>query len=232
MMIIRPANERGHIMMDWLDTKHSFSFGQYYDPRYMGFHTLRVINEDIVQGGEGFGMHEHRDMEIITYILAGSLDHKDSMGTGSTIHTGEVQYMSAGSGVYHSEFNHSKTKPVHLLQIWILPDTKNLTPRYDQKNFSKRKVPGKLCLVASKTGEEDSIVIHQDASLFIGEFKNAEEIHYKLKQKRHAWIQVAKGAVTVNGKQLHQGDGAAISQEEELKIVGTPSGEILLFDLG
>lgn len=231
MITIRPSNERGHIRMDWLDTKHSFSFGQYYDPRHMGFRELRVINEDIIAPGQGFPSHEHNDMEIITYILEGKLEHKDSMGTGSTINAGEVQYMCAGTGVHHSEFNPSNTNSVHLLQIWIFPDKTNYAPHYAQKDFSKAKKVGDLIPIINNTGSDGAIAIHQDAKIYIGEFKNKEAIEYPIDPERSAWIQVTRGSVIVNGKQLNQGDGAAISEETEITIAGNPMGEILLFDL-
>lgn len=229
MITIRPAPERGHIKLDWLDTYHTFSFGEYHDPNHMGFRTLRVINEDTVSPSTGFGMHHHHDMEIITYILSGSLQHKDSMGNGSVIHAGEVQYMSAGSGIFHSEQNPSSSEPVHLLQIWIFPDAVKLPPRYVQKDFSQDKKPGKLLRIVDKNETDGALPIHQDATLFIGQIDNDHSITHTLAADRHAWVQITKGNAAINGKALNQGDGAAISNIDTLTFSG--DGEFLLFDL-
>lgn len=232
MITLRPANERGHHNHGWLDANHSFSFGEYYDPAHMGFRSLRVINEDRVQPGQGFPTHPHRDMEIITYVLEGALEHKDSMGNGSVIRPGDIQYMSAGSGVTHSEFNHSKSELVHLLQIWIMPSELKAKPRYDQKTFVKEDKLGKLRLLASSDGREGSVAIRQDAKLFACVLTSEQKLSYELASGRHAWLQVARGEIKLNDQTLRQGDGAAISQESTLHVVGTAKeSEFLLFDL-
>lgn len=231
MIKVRKANERGHFDFGWLNTYHTFSFGDYYDTRNMGFRSLRVINEDFVQPGQGFGTHGHRDMEIITYILRGGLEHKDSMGNGSVIYPGEVQRMSAGTGVLHSEFNHAKDEVVHLLQIWILPEKKGIEPSYEQTFFSDDVKKAKLKLIASPNGSDGSVTIHQDAKIYSTLLDEGKSVTHELETNRHAWIQVAKGAVEVNGVLLNQGDGAGVSNEAEMKIVGIESAEILLFDL-
>ncbi len=229
-MKIRRAEERGHANHGWLDTWHTFSFADYHDPRNMGFRALRVINEDRVEAGQGFGTHPHRDMEILTYVLDGAVQHRDSMGTGSTIRPGEVQRMSAGTGVTHSEFNPSRKEPLHLLQIWILPDRAGHEPSYEQKAFPTAERQGKLRLVASHDGREGSVTIHRDVSLFAGSFDLGESASYTVRPGRYAWIQVARGAVEVNGTRLGAGDGAAVSEPGTLRIAGQ-GGEILLFDL-
>ena len=231
MITIRKAEERGHFDFGWLNTYHTFSFGEYYDPRNMGFRSLRVINEDFVHPGRGFPTHGHRDMEIITYVLEGGLAHKDSMGNGSIIRPGDVQRMSAGTGVRHSEANPSAEESVHLLQIWIMPDALNVEPGYEQKRFEDEEKRGRLRLVASPDGQDGSVSIHQDARLFATVLNAAQQVSYELKPERHAWVQVARGAIELNGQTLKQGDGAAISSERELTIEGTESAEILLFDL-
>ena len=232
MIHIRKSAERGHADHGWLQAKHSFSFGDYFDPDHMGFRALRVINEDRVKSSNGFGTHPHKDMEIVTYILEGALEHKDSMGTGSVIRPGDVQYMSAGSGVLHSEFNPSEKDGVHLLQIWLLPDEKGAKPRYAQKNFANNEKHGKLKLVASKTGEADSIAVRQDVKLYASVLDEAQSTSLPLAAGRHAWIQVARGSIEVNGKRLEQGDGAAVGDERELKFTGIVTGaEFLVFDL-
>jgi len=230
MIQIRKAEERGHFDHGWLNTYHTFSFADYYDPKCMGFQALRVINEDRVEPGRGFGTHSHRDMEIVTYVLEGELEHRDSMGTGSVIRPGEVQRMSAGTGVLHSEVNPSRTKPVHFLQIWILPERQGLRPEYEQKAFPAGERAGKLRLVASHDGAEGSLTIHQDAKLFAGTLRDGESIRYSLHPGRHAWLQVARGTVDVNGKKLSAGDGAAIEDEKEIDLKGQDA-EVLLFDL-
>ncbi len=234
MIQVRRAKERGHADHGWLNTYHTFSFSDYYDPRFMGFRSLRVINEDWVQPGYGFPAHPHRDMEIITYVLEGSLEHKDSMGTGSVIRLGEVQKMSAGTGVRHSEFNHSKSDPVHLYQIWILPEKDGIKPMYEQKAIPAEEKQGKFRLVASPSGGNGSgaVKLYQDAALYTTELAMADSVTHELRDSRYAWIQVARGAVNVNGKELKAGDGAAVSQETKLQISGNAhQSEVLLFDL-
>ena len=226
MIRIRRAKERGHFDHGWLDTYHTFSFADYYDPDFMGFRSLRVINEDRVKPGRGFGTHSHRDMEIVTYVLEGALGHHDNMGTGSVIRPGEVQRMSAGTGVLHSEMNPSKDEAVHFLQIWILPERRGIQPSYEQKTFPPEN--GKLRLVASPDGANGSLTVHQDAKLFAATFAGSR-ITYDLPQGRYAWLQVARGTIDLNGQQLNAGDGAAIEEERSLTIGG--NGEILLFDL-
>ncbi len=231
MITIRKAEDRGHANHGWLDSYHTFSFANYYDPSYMGFRSLRVINEDRVSAGAGFGTHGHRDMEIITYVLEGELEHKDSIGTGSVIKPGEVQRMSAGTGIMHSEFNHSKTDSVHLLQIWLLPEKQGLPASYEQHDFSPAKTPGKLHLVAAKDGREGALTVHQDADLYAAVLEPNQGVFYTLKPQRHAWIQVARGAISLNGLLLEKGDGAAINEETEIVIESTTDAEFLLFDL-
>jgi redox-sensitive bicupin YhaK (pirin superfamily) len=229
-MNIRKANERGHANHGWLDTYHTFSFADYYDPQWMGYRSLRVINDDLVMPGQGFGTHPHRDMEIITYILNGALQHKDSMGNGRVIRAGDVQYMAAGTGVQHSEFNPSKEESVHLLQIWIQPDRKGVTPRYGEKSF--QNVPeGALHLVTSKTGRDGSIPIHQDADLWLGKLGAGNRVTHRVAPGRHAWLHVAEGEVAVNGKTLSAGDALAVDEAGELEINGKKAAQVLLFDL-
>ncbi|HKY30658.1 MAG TPA: pirin family protein [Pyrinomonadaceae bacterium] len=231
MITIRKSSERGHVNFGWLDTYHTFSFDQYYDPDYMGFRSLRVINEDRVHPARGFPKHPHRDMEIITYILDGALQHRDSMGNSSIIRPGDVQRMSAGTGVSHSEANPSPTDPVHLLQIWILPKQMGLDTSYEQKFFADELKRNKLCLVASEDGSDGSVTVHQNVSLHAAVLDQGKEVSYELKPNRYAWLQVARGAVALNGMNLDQGDGAAISEETDLQITGRARSEVLLFDL-
>ncbi|SRR6266571_5397267 len=231
MITIRRAEERGHFNHGWLDTYHTFSFADYYDPRYMGFQQLRVINQDRVQPRAGFPTHGHRDMEIITYVLEGKLQHKDSMGNGSIIRPGDVQRMSAGTGVTHSEYNPSQTEPVHLLQIWILPESEGLEPSYEQKAFPDEERRGRLRLVASHDGREGSVTIHQDARLYAALLREGEKVVYPMEPGRHAWVQLARGAVTLDGEALREGDGAAVTGEKAVKLTGEAQAEILLFDL-
>ena len=231
MIKIRKADKRGYFDHRWLQTYHTFSFGDYYDPSFMGFRSLRVINEDFVRGGRGFPTHGHRDMEIITYILSGALEHRDSMGNGSIIRPGDVQRMSAGTGVSHSEANPSREEAVHLLQIWILPAAIGQEPSYEQKAFGKDQKQGRLCLVASEDGREGSVTVHQDASVYASVLSTDEEVMHSLAPGRHAWLQVARGAVDLNGEHLEQGDGVAISAEEKISLRGRESAEVLLFDL-
>lgn len=231
MINIRKSQERGHANHGWLDTYHTFSFANYYDPNAMGFRTLRVINQDQVSPGAGFGTHGHRDMEIITYVLDGALEHKDNMGNGSVIYPGDVQRMSAGTGIRHSEFNHSKTDSVHLLQIWILPDKNGHNPSYEQHNFGIAKHPGQFHLIASGDGREKSLTIHQDVNLYAAILTKGDRITHSLAFQRYGWLQVARGTVTVNGLALESGDGAALSAETDVVIAATTEAEILFFDL-
>ena len=231
MITVRPGKERGHFDHGWLDTYHTFSFSQYHDPAHMGFRSLRVINEDRVEPGAGFPPHSHRDMEIITYVLAGGLAHKDSMGNASTIRPGNVQRMSAGTGVTHSEYNGSDTEPVHLLQIWILPKTRNLPPSYEEKVFSAEDKRGRLRLVASQDAREGSARIHQDASVYASLLEPGQTVRHALASGRGAWVHLVSGAATVNGKLLATGDGGAIEHEADVEIVATAPTELLLFDL-
>jgi redox-sensitive bicupin YhaK (pirin superfamily) len=231
MITIRRASERGHFDHGWLNTYHTFSFDQYYDPRYMGFRTLRVINEDFVAGGRGFPKHGHRDMEIITYILEGALKHEDSMGNGSVIRPGDVQRMTAGTGVRHSEANASDSERVHLLQIWILPHTVGLEPGYEQKAFTEDERRGRLKLIASEDGSDGSVEVHQDVKLFASIIPAGEQVEHTMDQKRYAWIQVARGSVSVNGEKAEQGDGAIAVGESSLQINAEENAEVLLFDL-
>jgi redox-sensitive bicupin YhaK (pirin superfamily) len=231
MINIRKSNERGRADHGWLDTHFTFSFADYYDPEHVQFRTLRVMNDDRVAGGGGFPMHPHRDMEIVTYVLDGALQHRDSMGNGSVIKPGDVQYMSAGTGVTHSEFNASKTEPVHLYQIWMLPEKKGLKPAYDQKNFSEVEKRGKLRLVASPDGRDGSVKIRQDNELYATVLGAGESVKHVLQPERHAYVQVARGSVKLNGKQLETGDGAAISVEKAVELTGVNEAEVLLFDL-
>lgn len=231
MLTLRKANERGHANHGWLDTHHSFSFAHYYDPQHMGFQTLRVINEDKIQPGMGFGTHSHRDMEIITYVISGALAHKDSIGTSSVINAGEVQIMSAGTGISHSEFNATQTDWVHLLQIWIVPDKRGIAPRYDQKLFTTEDKQGQLKLIVSPDGREDSILIHQDVDLYATMLTAGEKVKHFLKPQRHAWIQIVKGSGLINGNPVTAGDGIAISEDEQIMIESQDETELLLFDL-
>jgi redox-sensitive bicupin YhaK (pirin superfamily) len=231
MITIRPSNERGGGDYGWLKTRHSFSFSDYWDGKWMGFRSLRVINEDFVAPSAGFPTHPHRDMEIITYILSGELEHKDSLGTGSVIRPGDGQRMTAGRGIRHSEQNPSVTETAHLLQIWITPSKQGLEPSYEQKAFPEPEKRGKLRLIASSDGADGSVKINQDAKLFVTLLAPGEQTTHTLDSKRHAWLQVAKGEVELNGKKLGQGDGAAISEETKLTIKGTKDAEVLLFDL-
>jgi quercetin 2,3-dioxygenase len=230
-MLIRRANERGFADHGWLRSYHTFSFADYYAPAHMGFRSLRVINEDRVEGGKGFGTHPHRDMEIISYVLSGGLQHKDSMGTGSVIRPGDVQRMSAGTGVTHSEFNASPNDTVHFMQIWILPDTRGIAPSYEQKYFSEAERQGRLKLVASKDAREGAVAIHQDASLFASLLAPGERVAHNLAQGRYAWLHVARGKVEVAGVELSAGDAGAFEQGGEIAVVAREPSEVLLFDL-
>jgi len=234
MMTLRRAAERGHAEHGWLDSYHTFSFADYYDEKHMGFRALRVINEDRVAPGQGFGTHGHQNMEIVSYVLEGALEHKDSIGTGSIIRPGDVQRMTAGTGVRHSEFNASRDETVHFLQIWIVPDKAGHTPSYEQKAFSAEEKQGRLRLVASRDGREGSVTIHQDASIYAGVFREGERASFTLPAGRHAWVHVAKGTARVNGELLRAGDAAAIDDAGAIEIAGQAGqdgGEVLLFDL-
>ncbi len=231
MISVRPAAERGHFDFGWLDTYHTFSFGDYYDPRFIGFRSLRVINEDRVQPAHGFPTHGHRDMEIITYVLRGGLAHKDSMGNGSVIRPGEVQRMSAGTGVRHSEHNDAPDESVHLLQIWIMPDKLGSAPGYEQKFFAAEEKRGRLRLIASADGRAGSVTVQQDASVYAALLAPGADVRHELAAGRHAWVQVARGAIELNGQPLAQGDGAAVSDELNLLFSAKQPAEILLFDL-
>ena len=229
-MKTRLANERGHAEHGWLDSYHTFSFANYFDPQWMGYRSLRVINDDLVMPGMGFGTHPHRDMEIITYVLSGALEHKDSMGNGRVIRAGDVQYMAAGTGVQHSEFNPSRDEAVHLLQIWIQPDARGATPRYAEKPMAQAET-GKLHLVASKAGRGDSIAINQDADLWLAKFDAGNRVTHQLAPGRHAWLHVAEGEVSLTGTQLNGGDAVAIDEAGSLELSATKPSQVLLFDL-
>jgi redox-sensitive bicupin YhaK (pirin superfamily) len=231
MIAIRKSSERGHADHGWLDTRFTFSFADYYDPQNVHFRTLRVMNDDRIAGGGGFPTHPHRDMEIVTYVLDGALAHKDSMGNGSVIRPGDVQYMSAGTGVAHSEFNASDNETVHMYQIWMFPDKQNYTPTYDQKHFSTAEKQGKLRLVVSPDGREGSVKIRQDNQIYATVLAPGEQVKHALKPDRHAYVQVARGSVTLNGQTLETGDGAALSKEKAVELTGVKDAEVLLFDL-
>jgi redox-sensitive bicupin YhaK (pirin superfamily) len=231
MILIHKSDDRGRADHGWLDSRFSFSFAEYFDPQHVQFRTLRVMNDDRIAGGGGFPTHPHRDMEIVTYVLEGALAHKDSMGNGSVIRPGDVQYMSAGTGVAHSEFNASEKEAVHLYQIWMFPDQKSYAPAYDQKHFSEDEKRGKLRLVVSPDGREGSVKIRQDNELYAAVLAPGETVKHDMKKNRHAYVQVARGSVTLNGKELETGDGAAISEEQSLQLTGVQDAEVLLFDL-
>lgn len=230
-MQIRPSNERGHFNHGWLDSYHSFSFGRYVDKNWMGFSALRVINEDVIQPGQGFGMHSHDNIEIITYILKGELAHKDNIGNVKTIKRGYIQLMTAGTGVSHSEFNASATEPVHLLQIWILPNQLNLTPGYEDKFFDPVLKLNQWCLLASQTGTQDSLIVHQDIALYVSQLTDAHELTYHTRLNRKAYLQMALGSAVVNSKPLQTGDAALFDADEAIQIKALGSAEVLLFDL-
>ena len=232
MLAIRAANERGKANFGWLDSRHTFSFGHYYDPQFMGFGPLRVINEDRVRPGEGFATHGHRDMEIISYVLDGALEHKDSLGTGSIIRPGDVQRMTAGTGVRHSEYNASATDPVHFLQIWILPERDGLEPGYEQKAFPAEEKQGRLRLVGSRDGRDGSVSIHQDVDLYAALLGAGDEIGYEFAEGRYGWLQVARGSLRLEGSELAAGDGVAFTGARDLRLEGVDDAEVLLFDMG
>ncbi|WP_020471780.1 pirin family protein [Zavarzinella formosa] len=231
MITIRPANARGVTDFGWLDSRHSFSFGEYRDPANMGFRTLRVINDDRVAPGGGFPTHPHRDMEIVTWVLEGALEHKDSLGTGSVIRAGDLQRMTAGTGIFHSEFNPSPTEAVRLLQIWIFPEARGLVPGYDQRSFPAAERIGQLKLVASRTGRDGSISMAQNADLFAAALLPEQTVTHTFEPGRSGWVQVATGSVCLNGQILKEGDGAAITDESKMELTGVTSGETLVFDL-
>lgn len=231
MIQIRKADERGHAEHGWLESWHSFSFAEYHDPARMGFSKLRVINEDIVAPGTGFGMHPHRDMEIVTYVLSGALQHKDSLGTGAVIRAGEVQRMSAGTGIRHSEFNASDTEPVHLLQIWILPERAGITPGYEQKLISDEEKQGRWKAIATRDGRDGSLTIHQDAALYAAIVEDGSRIEYRPEPERAQYLHIVRGAASMNGESLAAGDAVAVTDESELVLTASGSTEVLLFDL-
>ena len=231
MITIRPADARGATRLGWLDSRHTFSFGDYFDPSQESFRSLRVLNDDQIAPGGGFGMHPHRDFEIITYVVSGAVEHRDSLGTGSVVRPGEVQRMSAGTGIRHSEFNPSDSEPLHLLQIWLMPERRGLTPSYEQKAFAAEERQGRWRLLAARDGLDGAVTIHQDVSLYGTLLEPGQAIEHKLKPGRHAWMQVARGAITLNDKPLVAGDGAAISNESVLSVRAEKPSELLLFDL-
>jgi quercetin 2,3-dioxygenase len=231
MLTLRKSQERGHANHGWLNSFHTFSFANYYDRNHMGFRSLRVINEDRVDSNRGFGAHPHKDMEIISYVLEGALAHKDSMGNSAIIRPGEVQIMSAGSGVVHSEYNYSETEPVHFLQIWVLPNQQGLTPRYEQKMFSDDEKQGELRLIVSPDGRDGSVTIHQDADIYATLLDAQQQVEYQVRPNRYAWVQVARGSILLNDRLLQQGDGVAVSDAGILQLVGQEQSEVLLFDL-
>jgi redox-sensitive bicupin YhaK (pirin superfamily) len=231
MITIRAAAERGHADHGWLDSHHTFSFADYYDPKHMGFRSLRVINDDRVAPGQGFGRHPHRDMEIVSYVLEGGLEHKDSTGTGSVITPGDVQRMSAGTGVFHSEYNASKTEQVHFLQIWIMPESRGIPPSYEQKRFEAEEKTGRLRIVASPDGRDGSVTLHADAAIYAGLLRAGEAAELPLAAGRHAWVHVARGKAKVNGRDLSEGDGAGLSEEGKVRVEGIDDAEVLVFDL-
>jgi hypothetical protein len=231
MIQVRLAEQRGRANLGWLDSRHTFSFADYYDPAFMGFGPLRVINEDRVQPGRGFGTHSHRDMEIISYVLEGALEHQDSLGTGSVIRPGSVQRMSAGTGVEHSEFNHSRSDVLHFLQIWIIPERTGLAPSYGEHAFPDEEKRGRLRLIASRDGRDGSVIIHRDVDLYSSLLQDGEQLEHRIDPGRQAWLQLARGSASLNDEQLYPGDGAAIFEEDRIAVRATSDSEILLFDM-
>jgi redox-sensitive bicupin YhaK (pirin superfamily) len=229
---VRKSEERGRANFGWLDSRHTFSFGHYHDPKHMGFGPLRVINDDRVAPGGGFPTHPHSDMEIISYVLDGALEHKDSLGTGSVIRPGDVQRMSAGSGIRHSEFNASKSDPVHFLQIWIIPERKGIAPAYEQKAFPDAEKRGRLRLIGSRDGRDGSVTIHQDVDLYATLLGAGDAVEHAIAPGRGGWVQVARGSVSLNGETLREGDGVAVSSSGPLRLAGLGEAEVLLFDMG
>jgi redox-sensitive bicupin YhaK (pirin superfamily) len=229
--VLRPARARGTTRIDWLDSRHTFAFGDYHDPAHMGFGALRVINDDRVAPGKGFGTHGHRDMEIITYVLEGALAHRDSLGTGSVIRPGEVQIMSAGTGIMHSEFNNSPTEPVHFLQIWVVPDRSGIAPRYDQRAFDPKELHGRLRTVVAPGGADDAIPIHQDVRVLAARLDAGDGLSHALAPGRRAWVQMARGGAIVNGVSLDTGDGVAVTDERAIDFTASEDAELLVFEL-
>ena len=232
MIKVRKSADRGHRDHGWLDTRHTFSFADYHDPAHVHFGKLRVINEDLIAAGAGFGTHPHRDMEILSYVVSGAMEHKDSEGNGTVIRPGEIQRMSAGTGILHSEYNQSKTEPLHLLQIWILPEARGLNPGYDQKRFDQRRHPNSLCLLATRAGGEDVVGLNQDVALYEGSLSAGGEIRHPVEVGREVWIQVVSGSAEVQGTVLEAGDGCGIRQETELHFKGMTDSMFLMFDMG
>lgn len=231
MIRIRKGNERGHFNHGWLNTFHTFSFGDYHDPQHMGFRSLRVMNEDFIEAGQGFGMHGHRDMEIITYVLEGSLEHRDSLGHGSVLRAGDFQRMTAGSGIRHSEFNPSIESPLHLYQIWLLPEARGLTPGYEERRMNETGSHDGFRLVASRDGRDSSLVVHQDVSIYLADLKPEQSLVHPLSEDRHAWLQVLRGEIDLSGQTMYAGDGAAISLESDVRVTGVSNTEIMFFDM-
>jgi redox-sensitive bicupin YhaK (pirin superfamily) len=231
MIIVRDRDKRGHTEMGWLDSRHTFSFGNYHDPEHMGFGSLRVINDDRVTPGAGFGAHSHSDMEIISYVLEGALEHKDSLGNGSVIVPGDVQRMSAGSGVTHSEFNASKTEPVHFLQTWILPERRGISPGYEQKRFPRGETESRLRLIADRWGSDGAVTVHQDIAIYAGELSEGKGFSHKIAPGRRGWLHVARGLVRLRGIEMREGDGAKIEDESAIDLEADQRAEILFFDL-
>ena len=231
MIQVRKADERGASRLDWLDSRHTFSFADYHDPKQMGYRALRVINEDRIAPGAGFPPHPHRDMEIITYVLEGAVEHRDSLGNGSVIRPGEIQRMSAGTGIVHSEFNSSRGEPLHLLQIWLLPGERGLAPGYEQRPFDRAGARGKFALLAGPAGGPQAVTIHQDATLSVAMLEAGENAAHELAPGRHAWVQIARGGVTLDGEQLSAGDGAAVEDQSALRFVASEPAEVLVFNL-
>lgn len=231
MLTLRKSNDRGHANHGWLNSYHTFSFANYYDPAHMGYRDLRVINDDRIAGGGGFAPHAHRDMEIITYVIEGELEHQDSLGNRAVIHAGEVQRMTAGTGVTHSEYNASKTDTVHLLQIWVLPARSNLTPGYEQKFYTPEEKQGQLRLIASQDGREGSVTVHQDLKLYATLLNKGEKVAHEMDRDRDLWVQMVRGTAIVNGETLIAGDAVAIEAEPTLELIGQEDAEILVFDL-
>lgn len=231
MITLRPASERGQGQFGWLDSRHTFSFGHYHDERYHGYSDLRAINEDRVQPGEGFPTHSHRDMEILSYVLEGTLEHQDGGGGGGRLQAGDVQLLSAGRGVTHSEYNASRTEPVHFLQIWLLPREKGLPPSYESRHFSTAEQAGRWCVIAAGDGRPGALALHQDATVLAAQLEGGQAVGHRFDERRRGWVQVARGAILINGQRLGAGDGAALVDEAGITIQGDPSGELLLFDL-
>jgi quercetin 2,3-dioxygenase len=231
MITVRKANDRGLTNAGWLNSRHTFSFANYYDPAHTNFRTLRVINDDRVSPGSGFGTHPHQDMEIVSYVLSGALEHRDSMGNGSVIRPGDVQRMSAGTGVMHSEWNHSKIETVHFLQIWIVPERLGIEPGYEQQRFEPDELRDRLRLVASRDGRDGSLTLHQDAAIYVAKLSANKRVGYEPASGRHVWVQVAGGTIALNGLDLGEGDGAAISDEARLELLASTDAEVLLFEL-